>query len=383
MLTRRSMLVATCAAAAVPATKNGAEKRASGTLAAAAARSGRWFGAAVRNEQLSANIPFRDALLRECSSFTPETEMKWAVLEPQRGVLNFTALDSLAATAAVHGKTVHGHALLWHKSIPGWAEDAFRDDRDWSLVSKLFASVIPRYGAMTRRWDVVNEPIAIGDRKDGLRPGSLLAAFGPSYIHRALDEARAFAPRAMLAINEYGLDYAMAEEQARRDALLRLVEGLRAKGAPLNLVGIQAHLDLTKGPFDERVFADFLDRLAATGVRIAITELDVKEADYIAPVVERDRLVADLAGRYLGVALANQAVLGVTTWGLSDAASWLEVTPTDLARFPGAWATGPGPGLNRGLPLDTEMRPKPLYNAIRQALLSRTTVAARAPSTLP
>ena len=101
---------------------------------------------------------------------------------------------------------------------------------------------------------------------------------------------------------------------------------------------------------------------------IIVTELDVKESNYIASAQERDRLVADEVRRYLDVLLSMPYVLGVTTWGLSDRHSWLEVTPEDYARFPHAWTHGDGPGLNRGLPFDSSMRPKPMYYALRSAL---------------
>jgi len=64
-------------------------------------------------------------------------------------------------------------------------------------------------------------------------------------------------------------------------------------------------------------------------------------------------------------------VSGVVTWGLSDRQSWLEVQAQDYQRFPGAWAKGDGPGLNRGLPYDASMRPKPMYRAIEAAFLGR------------
>ena len=88
-------------------------------------------------------------------------------------------------------------------------------------------------------------------------------------------------------------------------------------------------------------------------------------------MAQRDRQVADATARYLDVALAQSAVRGVTTWGLSDRHSWLQVTPADLARYPGGWRDGSSPGVNRGLPFDTAMRRKPMYHAIANALHHR------------
>jgi len=81
--------------------------------------------------------------------------------------------------------------------------------------------------------------------------------------------------------------------------------------------------------------------------------------------------VADEVRRYLDVVLDQRAVTGVTTWGLSDRHSWLEVTKADYDRFPGAWAHGGGPGLNRGLPYDSNLQRKPMYFAIAETMRGR------------
>lgn len=150
--------------------------------------------------------------------------------------------------------------------------------------------------------------------------------------------------------------------------MLKLLERLKRSGAPLDGLGVQAHLDLRKGHISQSAVARFLQEVAAMGLSITVTELDVKEADYVATEEERDRQVADEVRRYLDVVLSEQGVTGVTTWGLSDLHSWLEITKDDYARFTGAWTGGNGPGFNRGLPLDSSMRAKPMYFAIRDAL---------------
>jgi endo-1,4-beta-xylanase len=179
-----------------------------------------------------------------------------------------------------------------------------------------------------------------------------LEAFGSGYIGRALTQARIFAPRAQLIINEYGLEYDFAEERERRYFLLKLLERLRHENAPLDGLGLQGHLDLRKGNISQSAIADFLQEVADMGLFIDVTELDVTEADRSAPLVERDRLVADEVSRYLEVVLSQPNVRGVTTWGLTDRRSWLN---------------GNGPALNRGLPFDASMQPTSMYFAIREA----------------
>jgi endo-1,4-beta-xylanase len=341
-------------------------------LAAAAAHHGRFFGSAARINELNAEEDLREAVLRECSYLVPEIDMNWNVIEPAYGQVSFGNMDDLATFAVRNGKRVRGHTLLWHLGTPDWAVAMLRERQDWNLIARHFGSVIPRYGDVIAQWEVVNEPIDTGHRMDGLRESVFLEVFGPDYINRALAQARTFAPRGQLLINDYGFEYDIPEERDRRYLFLKLIEKLRRDGAPLDGVGLQGHLDLRKGHISAPALTRFVRELADMGLAIVVTELDVHEADYVAPVQERDRLVGDEVRRYLDVVLSHRGVIGVTTWGLSDRHSWLEVTLDDYARFPGAWANGGGPGLNRGLPLDASMRRKPMYFAIREALWSVT-----------
>jgi endo-1,4-beta-xylanase len=358
-------MLSTSAACVLGARSSGAANEG---LAAAAARYGRFFGSAVRIDDLDTKQYLREAIIRECSQLVPEFEMNWNAIEPAYGQLLFSKMDDLIAFAIANGKRVRGHTLLWHLGTPDWAAEMIRKKQDWNLIGRYFGSVIPRYSDVIGMWEVVNEPIDPGRRADGLRESVFLEAFGPDYVARALMQARIFAPRAQLIVNEYGLEYDLPEEVDRRYFLLKLLERLRNVGAPIDGVGVQAHLDLRKGHISEAAVARFLREVADLGLSIVVTELDVKEADYAAPAEERDRLVADEVRRYLDVALGEPAVTGVTTWGLSDLHSWLEVTKDDYARFAGAWTDGTGPGFNRGLPLDSSMRAKPMYFAIRDAL---------------
>ncbi len=370
MLSRKKAIAAMAATGTVCALGTQVSCAAGESLANAAARSGRFFGSAVRINQLSGEPDLRDAVLRECSYLVPEIDLNWNQVEPAVGELSFTPMDDLSAFAIGNEKRLRGHTLLWHLATPQWASEILRERQDWNLIARYFGSVIPRYGDVIPQWEVVNEALDPGRRTDGLRESVFLEAFGPDYIDRAFAQARVFAPRAQLFINEYGLEYDLPEERARRYLMLKLLERLKNQGAPLDGLGMQGHLDLRKGRVSQRSIASFMREVQGMGLAMVVTELDVKESDYVASAQERDQLVADEVRRYLEVVLSYRNVEGVVTWGLSDRHSWLEVTESDYARFPGAWTDGTGPGLNRGLPFDSSMRRMPMYFAIRDTLSS-------------
>lgn len=352
MTTRRSILAAMGLAPVLAATGAGAHSAffaPTGTLREAAERRGRYFGAALRPEFLS-DERLRRAVLGDCGSLTPEIHLKWDALRPTPDQWTTQPVEELLDFAARHDLTVRGHALLWPQSTPAWAaRDIGR--QGWSVIEAHFDGVFARFGDRIHDWDVVNEPV--GD-DGGLRPNLFHRAVGPDYVERALRAARERSATARLVVNDYGLEYDNPVEARRREGLLALVRDLRRQGAPLDAVGLQAHLDLSKGPLKAEILKPFLRRLADEGVEILITELDVKEAALDGGAAARDQRVSDAVDRYLELALAEPAVKGVTTWGLSDRHSWLQ---SDGAA-----------DLNRGLPYDAALNPKPMRDAIQARL---------------
>lgn len=312
---------------------------------------GRYFGAAVRFDQIAGNERLRDAVLRDCSSITPEIHMKWDALRPSPDRWTPGPADDLIAFARQNGLKVRGHALIWEQSTPAWAKAAIAG-ADWAVVRQHFEGVIGRFGDDILEWDVVNEPIDA----HGLRETTFFKAYGPDYVARALTTARELAPRAKLVINDYSFEYDNPVEDARRASFLRLLRELRRADVPLDGVGLQAHLDLGKGALRRETLAPFLTAIADLGLEISVTELDVREHDLSLSLAERDRRVAEEVSRYLDIVMDQPAVTGVTTWGLSDSHSWLQPSG---AR---------GANLNRGLPYDAALAPKPMREALRSRL---------------
>lgn len=372
MATRRQVLSSAIASTITSAGLGGHYAQAAeGSLSSTFSRNNLYFGSAVRIEEVERNQDFRNLLLRECDYFTPEVALKWAAVERSPGSFNFTSMDALANFALANKKRLCGHTLVWHKSVPQWAPSLLLEKDGWKYMQRYFQAALARYGHAIAEWDVINEPIETGYRMDGLRNSLFLEAFGADYIVRALWEARQLAPQAKLMINEFGLEYDSQVERDRRYHFLKLLERLKRAGVPLDGVGLQAHLDLSKGTLSADVLGRFLKEIADLGLFIVISELDVKEREYILPVEQRDDRVADETKRYLDIALGQPAVRGLVTWGLSDRHSWLQVTQEDLARYPNAWKDGSTPGLNRGLPFDYSLRPKPMYRAIAESARRR------------
>ena len=331
------------------------------SLSELARSGGRYFGTAARIGDIEADSALCAAVVRDCDYLTPEIHLKWDALEFARGELNFSPADDLLQFAQRHGQQLRGHTLLWEQSTPAWAKREILASRDWSLVAGHFDRVLSRYRGRIGEWDVVNEPIDTERGTDGLRATCFYRAFGPDYVERALREARALDPGARLLVNDYGFEYENPVDEARRTAFVNLLRRLKDAGAPLDGVGLQAHLDLAKGRIRPASIERFVHAIADLGLDVTITEFDVKERDDPASDHARDERVAEHAREYLDIVLAQPAVRGLVTWGLSDKYSWLSNS---------AAQAGAAPRLNRGLPYDDAFAPKRMYAAIADALTS-------------
>ena len=355
--TRRQFALGLLSATALPRGARAAAPEGPGLRARAAAK-GLVFGTAVQQNQLQ-DAGFAAALRREAAILTPEFELKWSSVRPAPSDERFGAPDAIAAWCQREGVALRGHTLVWHEALPAWVPRFPDASAAHVLLTAHIAKLVGRYAGRIQAWDVVNEAIEPKHgRADGLRVSPWQSALGPNYIDLAFGAAAAADPTAALYYNEYGLDFDTPEEAARRRATLALLEGLKARGVPIHGLGIQGHLSAAGKPFNATRFNAFLDAVAALGLKIMITELDVSDQALPGDAAARDAAVAAVAGDYLAVACAHPAVLGVMTWGLSDRHTWLNSSP-DYRRKDGL--------AQRPLPLDAALQRKQLWEAIARA----------------
>jgi endo-1,4-beta-xylanase len=318
------------------------------------------YGCAVSSADLDRDAEFAGAVNREVSIIVPEWELKRGMVQREPGRFDFSGGEKLLAFAARNAMRMRGHTLVWHFGNPPWLEQALRDNPRPALLTDCIAASCTHFKGRIHSWDVVNEVVAPEQGHElGLRVQSpWYQAFGEIYIADAFIAARQSDPDALLFYGEYNVEGASRRDQARRTAVLKLLERLKRQGVPIDGFGVQGHLHAYKQALDAGAFAAFLKEIAAMGLKIMITELDVADRGGAADPGQRDVDVAEQTRVLLAVALANPATIGVLTWGLSDRYSW-------LSRYPDyRWPDGQ---LSRGLPLDGALKRKPMWGAIAQA----------------
>jgi endo-1,4-beta-xylanase len=363
-LARRRLLTGGLAAGIAATLPDPSHAAAGEPLRRLAAKKGLVYGTTISAAQIESDPAFVALVLQQAGLVVPENDMKWQFMNRGApGDDNFGPADRIVAFAGANGLVLRGHNLLWYHRTPHWFfELPSRDAKERAIVAHIRA-LAGRYRGKIHSWDVVNEPIEPKDgRPDGLRKAVFLEALGPEYLDLAYRTARAADPQARLVVNEYDIELDAPEQDARRAALIALLQRIRAAGTPVDAVGIQGHLRAVGGPpLSVPKLRRFLAEIAAMGLEIEITELDVTDELAPAAIEARDLLVADAYRRFLDAVLDQPAVKMIVTWGLSDRYSWIVRKQTHESR----WRRDGLP--SRPLPFDAALRPKPAAAAIAEA----------------
>jgi len=304
---------------------------------------------------------------------TAENVMKWAHIHPEPNRYDFAAADRFVEFGEKNKMFIVGHTLVWQHQVPSWVfkEDANGPPGPDVVLPRMkdhIFTVVGRYKGRVKGWDVVNE--ALSDAGHFQRT-KWYQTFGDSFVAKAFEYAHEADPDAELYYNDYSL-----EKPAKREACIRIVKDLKAKGLRIDGVGIQGHWGMDFPTQEE--LETFIDAMAALGVKVMVTEMDIdvlpaaldyQGADINVKVELKEKLnpyvnglpddvQKKLADRYAELFTIlvkhKNTVSRVTLWGVYDKTSWLNDWPVrGRTSYP--------------LLFDRNYQPKPAFYAVIKA----------------
>lgn len=256
--------------------------------------------------------------------------MKWERFQPVENHYETSSADRIASFAKANGMNLRGHALVWHRQTPQWV---FLEGGESASCERLMErleahanALIGRYRGLARTWDVLNETLDPSG-PSGFRDSPWFRIGGSGLFENALRVAHAVDPSAKLYYNDYGIEAGDRFENA-----YRYLSSLLEKGLPLHGVGIQGHWSFDEP--GEETLRNALSRFASLGLEIALSEVDLslyafedRETRFIEPPEDREHLQAKTYRSIFRIASDYPAVKSITTWGVTDAHTWLDSFP--------------------------------------------------------
>jgi endo-1,4-beta-xylanase len=315
-----------------------------------AAQKGILYGSAVGWMHLQRDPGLANLTVQQDSIVTPETELKWKYLLPRPDKFAFDYADALVHWAQSHDLFIHGTALVWHEALPSWFDGYVNRGNARDLLVNYIRTVLKHYRGKIHSWDVVNEGIT----GNGLRDTPWRRLLGDDYIETAFHASEEADASTIRVYNDTNMEGENTDP--KRDQVVRLMDKLVSKKAPVQAFGIQGHLRYDMGPFNAGKYRKFLSRIADLGLQIFVTELDCRDNDSDTTTEQRDRSVAKYYEDYLSTVLEQKAVKVVITWGLADRYTWLS---TQAPRRDGQPV--------RPLLFDQDLAPKPAFEAVKRA----------------
>jgi GH35 family endo-1,4-beta-xylanase len=246
---------------------------------------------------------YRSIIEKHYTRVVFENDLKWHSWDnPTNHEKILQATDWLRA----RNIEVRGHCLIW----PSW-HNTPRDlpklkDNPEALRQRINSHITNEVATMKGRlvdWDVINEPYNNND---------IMKVLGDSEMIAWFKLARQYDPDVNLYLNDYAILSGGGLDKAHQDHFEKTLRFLKDGGAPITGLGMQSHFGGTPTP-PERMLS-ILDRYAALGLDISITEHDIDSDD--------EQLQADFTRDFLTTVFSHPSVTAILTWGFWENAHW-------------------------------------------------------------
>jgi endo-1,4-beta-xylanase len=245
---------------------------------------------------------------------TPENEGKWGSVEGSHGNYGWTALDNIYNFAVSNSLPYKHHNLVWGNQQPSWI-GSLDSAGQRAAVEHWIDTVARRYGS-TSFVDVVNEPFHAPPAYMNALGGT--GKTGWDWVITAFQLARkSFFHGVKLLLNEYNV----LQDDGVTTNYIALIDTLRVRGL-IDGIGIQGHYFEFKSAagltpvysYPVATLKSNLDRLAATGLPVYISEFDINEA--------ADSTQLQNYQTYFPLFWEDPGVRGITLWGYVQGLTW-------------------------------------------------------------
>lgn len=247
----------------------------------------------------------RSDFLQYWNQITGENESKWSSIEGTKNKMSWGGTDRIADFSRENKIPWKFHTLIWGSQYPNWLNNLSKDEQ-LKEITEWYDSVATRYPDVLMI-DVVNEAYpshAPAPWKNALGGDG---ASGFDWIIKSFEMARDRWPNAILIYN----DYNNIEYDGEVNWTVNLVNAMKKANAPIDAIGCQAH-DAWK--INTNTVKNNINKLAATGLPIFITEYDIGESND----GNQKRIMEEQFTMFWN----HPKIVGITYWGYIVGRTW-------------------------------------------------------------
>lgn len=255
------------------------------------------------------NIRYRKELKRNFNTIVFENDLKWpqwAGVRPDLYQQHWTmeALDWFR----MNNIRAKGHNIIWGswRFTPEWLREK---EKKTELIQNAVLAHIRDVGSatadLTEWWDVLNEPMSHTD---------LIQLLGMDAVADWFKQARKVLPNSRLVMNEFDM-IGNGGSPNRRARFIEFTKELINRGAPLDVIGFQAHFwsNRLTAPTEIWRIIDEFDQ--ALGLPLMISEFDMN--------LPNDQIQADYTRDLLTAWFAHPSTEAFIMWGFWGGAHWM------------------------------------------------------------
>ncbi len=232
----------------------------------------------------------RDDFMLYWNQLTPEVEGFWGSVENIRGQYDWQNLDKLYSFAEQYSLTIKAHTLISSEMAPRWLGNLSP-----SLLAEEIEGWIRDYCARYPNTPLIN---VVYNAMPGHSSTSVFAnGLGPGWVAQTFQWAREYCPNSVLILDDYSL------LTTDTDLFIEWAAPIIATGF-VDAIGAQVH---RTEDVSTNTIATNLDKLAALGLPIYISEWDIAEED--------DTRQLTIMQQQLPIFYHHPAVAGITYWG--------------------------------------------------------------------
>jgi endo-1,4-beta-xylanase len=299
--------------------------------------------------------PYADILTSQFGLALVDNVGNWhftdADLRPSPTTYNFSHIDQVVSFAQEHNMKIQFHHFLWgeEKWLPDWLKNGnYNKQQLLNIIHDHIKTVGGHYQGKIGEWTVVNEAFTRNMHTFGLHDWWADHIGDTSYIDQAFVWARQADPNAKLILNDFDNE----SQNNVSDAMYAYIKSAKARGIPIDAIGMQMHIDGSHPPAKDAVVAN-MKRFGDLGVKVYVTEFDVNMHDVKASNAAKEQAEANIYYDMARACIESKVCPSFSILGITDKETWYNYL-----------------GLSGAMPLpfDEHYKPKPAYYSLRSAL---------------